>query len=603
MTRIVTTTLCIALLSCSGTGARPVHTGEQPPPVEVDEPGKTEVRIDDREAIETAHVTVELFIMSQCPYCSGVMKSFAELEQSLGAVMDLQLDFIAKHNEDGSFDCLHGASECDGNMIMLCARENDPPHALALAACMTEDFKNIPGNWTACASQVGLDPEPVQACIDAGDGARLLKQSLEHSQERKAHGSPTIILDGLPYKGGRTAPAIAHAICQLLDEEDRPDACPQPEPVRLTVITDERCSDCSSKAQKMIGQLEKMIMVLQVQWLDWADQEARDLAAQTGATLLPAYVFHPGVEQSFEWDKLSSYVVQAGDLWLFESGMAQSTHDPTKEVCDNGLDDTDDGKIDCDDPDCTFSAACREDCTNGVDDTGNGKKDCKDPGCKWDEACIEICDNGLDDDGNGKKDCKDPHCTESLACRKEKKGRLDLFVMSDCPYCASAEEALLDLQDSMAGAMKVTLHFVMSGLDGYGYADYKSKSRCEKYPDGLWYCALHGKQEVRENLRRMCIQALYPDEVLGYVVCENEKDDWEACAKGLGLVPPKIEKCMAGKKGAKLMQDNADLIWKTGIGKSPTFLWNNKHVEHTKYTPEAITETFCSYNPGAKPCP
>ncbi|MBW2263436.1 MAG: hypothetical protein JRG91_15835, partial [Deltaproteobacteria bacterium] len=84
--------------------------------------------------------------------------------------------------------------------------------------------------------------------------------------------------------------------------------------------------------------------------------------------------------------------------------------------------------------------------------------------------------------------------------------------------------------------------------------------------------------------------------------CESEKGDWEACAKDAGMVPMKIEKCTTGKKGIKLLQKNADLVWKMGIHKSPTFLWNNKHVDHTPYTPEAITEKFCEYNPGAKPC-
>ena len=418
----------------------------------------------------------------------------------------------------------------------------------------------------------------------------------------KVTGSPTILIAGTQYKGGRSTPALAHAICQELEEADRPDFCPEPPPVGLTIISDERCPDCETKAQTMIKQIGKMILDLQVTWLDWADQEARDLAAKAGITLLPGYVFQSDVEKSFEWDRLRTFLEPSGELWVFRPGSVKSVHDPTKEICDNGKDDTADGEIDCDDPDCTYHLACREDCTNGKDDTGDGKKDCKDPGCKWDDACIEICDNGVDDDKDGKKDCKDSHCKPSLDCRKEKKGTLDLFVMSDCPYCAKAEAALHELEGSLGGAMKVTLHFVMAGLDGYGYADYPTKGKCEQYPDGNWYCGLHGKEEVRENMRRLCIQALYPDEILSYVVCDNEKDDWEACAKELGLVPMKIDKCMSGKKGLKLMQKNADLLWKIGIDRSPTFLWNNKHVDHTKYSPEAIEETFCEYNPDAKPC-
>jgi hypothetical protein len=602
MTRILTSTLCIVLLSCSGTGAEPRHPGEPPPPAETDETAGDQPHLEDREPVEIDQVLVELFIMSQCPYGSQVVQGFHQAQEALGAHMDFRLDFIATQNQDGSFKCLHGESECEGNMIMLCAREHAPAQFLALAACMMEDFKEIPSNWPACSSQVGLALEPVQTCIDSGEAATLFAASLARSQDRQAKGSPTIFIGGEEYRGGRSGPALTYAVCQQLEEEERPASCPTPEPVRLTIISDERCSDCEPKARKMIAQLEKMIIDLQVEWLDWAEQEARDLAAQTGVTFLPAYVFNPGVEQSFGWDFLHKWVEPSGDLWLFRPGPAKSTHDPTGEICDNDKDDDGNGKIDCKDPGCTFQKACREDCTNGVDDTGNGKKDCKDPGCKGHEACLERCDNGSDDDGNGKIDCKDPGCDEALACRKEKKGTLDLFLMSDCKYCDKAVNALLELDDSTAGAMKVKVHFVMAGLDGYGYADYENKSRCEQYPDGFWYCSLHGTGEVRENLRRMCIQALYPDELLPYIGCKSGGTDWEACTKKLGLVPPKIEKCMTGKKGQKLMQKNARFIFKIGINKSPAFLWNNKHVDHTKYTPGAITETFCTYNPDLKPC-
>jgi hypothetical protein len=344
------------------------------------------------------------------------------------------------------------------------------------------------------------------------------------------------------------------------------------------------------------------VIVLEVTWLDWSDPAGRDLAAQVGAVFLPAYVFQPGVANNPGWDFLVSHLTQSGELWALDADKSKSSHDPRLEVCDNAIDDTGDGKVDCDDPDCTFAKVCREDCTNGVDDTGDGKKDCKDPGCKGHEACLEDCANGADDNGNKKVDCKDPHCDEDLACRKEMKGRLDLFVMSDCKYCDKAVTALLDLDEPVAKAMKVTVHFVMSGLDGYGYADYKNKSRCEKYPDGFWYCSLHGPGEVRENLRRLCVQALYPDEILEYMACESTGQEWEDCAKELGLVPPKIEKCMTGKKGSNLMQKNAKLIFKTGIYKSPSFMWNNTTIDHTKYTPEAITEKFCEYNPHLKFC-
>jgi hypothetical protein len=55
------------------------------------------------------------------------------------------------------------------------------------------------------------------------------------------------------------------------------------------------------------------------------------------------------------------------------------------EACRNGLDDDDDGLVDCDDPACAESGACErslERCRNGFDDDRDGQIDCQDEQCK-----------------------------------------------------------------------------------------------------------------------------------------------------------------------------------------------------------------------------
>lgn len=61
------------------------------------------------------------------------------------------------------------------------------------------------------------------------------------------------------------------------------------------------------------------------------------------------------------------------------------------EVCNNGLDDNNDGLIDCADPQCVAAPSCQA------------------PGA-------EICDNGIDDDNNGLIDCADSICAKFPAC-------------------------------------------------------------------------------------------------------------------------------------------------------------------------------------------
>ena len=76
------------------------------------------------------------------------------------------------------------------------------------------------------------------------------------------------------------------------------------------------------------------------------------------------------------------------------------------EICNNSIDDDNDGNVDCEDSDC--NCPIEEICTDGIDNDGDGLIDCKD---KIDCNCEkEICNNEIDDDNDGKIDCADLDC-------------------------------------------------------------------------------------------------------------------------------------------------------------------------------------------------
>lgn len=99
--------------------------------------------------------------------------------------------------------------------------------------------------------------------------------------------------------------------------------------------------------------------------------------------------------------------------------------DPVVETCDDGLDNDDDGLIDCDDSDCAASLACYavpfEECGNGIDDDGDGDADCADSECFETEPCgpentFETCSDAIDNDGDGAVDCDDRDCATADVC-------------------------------------------------------------------------------------------------------------------------------------------------------------------------------------------
>lgn len=126
--------------------------------------------------------------------------------------------------------------------------------------------------------------------------------------------------------------------------------------------------------------------------------------------------------------------IWAGALFLAVTGCP----DGEPEQCQNGIDDDEDGAVDCQDSDCSSTTAC-ELCGNGYldpeekcDGTNFGGEDCLSLGwaggkLKCSDSCVidtsgcteqptEICDNDVDDDGDGAVDCVDLDCAADPAC-------------------------------------------------------------------------------------------------------------------------------------------------------------------------------------------
>jgi deoxyribonuclease-1 len=101
-------------------------------------------------------------------------------------------------------------------------------------------------------------------------------------------------------------------------------------------------------------------------------------------------------------------------------------------ACADGVDNDQDGAIDCDDLDCGALVACAppartEDsdalCRDGMDNDGDGFIDCQDFDCSRGEsvtvcpveATDALCADGVDNDGDGFVDCQDHGCSRNDA--------------------------------------------------------------------------------------------------------------------------------------------------------------------------------------------
>jgi hypothetical protein len=210
--------------------------------------------------------------------------------------------------------------------------------------------------------------------------------------------------------------------------------------VSVTVLSDSRCKECDTTS--LITQLETVFGELDVTELDYSDDEGKALYDETGVVYLPAVLFTDDVKTADAYDQLQMYLIPAGDYLSLRIG---ADFDPEAEICDNG-----------------------------IDDTGNGKIDCKDPGCEG-----------------------------SLVCREEKSKDLQVFVMSQCPYGTKALDAMKEVLEAFKDdSIKFNVHYIASenedgsfnSLHGQAEVDEDLRQVCakkyyeadNKYMDYIW---------------------------------------------------------------------------------------------------------------------
>jgi hypothetical protein len=358
--------------------------------------------------------TLQFYIMSQCPYGAQVLDGIIPALRQIGPWVDFKLDFIGDVQGE-QLSSMHGENEVQGDIVELCTLKHAPAKWLDLFACWNKEYQSLPGNWKPCAAQSRLDAattDLIAACVDGPDGKALLKASFEKAKQNGASGSPTILLNGAPWQGGRDERAFLVGICNALPEP-KPAPCaaiPPPPTVNLLVLGDKRCTDPECQTTGVIGQLKGMFTGLVVTEQDWASPEGKATYAEHGLRLLPAYIFDATVQADAAGaqrvKRFLKPTAKPGFQWL-DIG---ARHDPNAEICNNGVDDTGDGKVDCD----------------------------------------------------------DPTCTQVLVCRPELKGNLQLFVMSQCPYGVQALDAMREVLTAFAGEITFDVHYIASA-EGDGF--------------------------------------------------------------------------------------------------------------------------------------
>ena len=458
-------------------------------------------------------VKVELYVMSQCPYGVQAENAFKDVVEKFGADVDFRVEFIGSATPTGEFSSLHGAKEVAGDLFQACAQKYTAKW-FDLILCQNKNSREVDTNGDACGKELNVATDKITACATGQEGKDLLTASFKKATDVGARGSPTILIAGNKYEGGRKPADFMRAICGGYTGK-KPASCsdiPESPKVNVTLLGDKRCEECDTK--RLEGQVRNAVASPVLKSLDYGSEEGKKLYDLIKPAKLPVVVF----DKTLDADKdataaFARGIKPAGDLKVLSAG-------------------------------------------------------------EWNPVCA-------DTDG-----CKLDECKSTLACRAEEPNKLEVFVMSHCPFGVKGLDAMEEVLANFKKA-DAKIDFVVHYI---GDGDAKSGLK-----------SMHGPDEVAEDIREVCAVEHYGKDLkfMDYIWCRDKaiKDNnWEACTGAkTGFDTEVMKKCSEGDEGKGLLEKSFAGSVAAGMQASPTWLVNGK-FKFSGIDAETIKTNVCAHN-------
>jgi len=172
----------------------------------------------------------------------------------VGNIVDFRINMIAEDAGSG-FNCMHGNSECMGDIVELCVMKYFPTNQtlggkyafMNYFRCVASSQGKIPSNTDDCLKSSGASDiiPKVASCSGGDEGKQLMRDSISYTLARCGHhpscrsctmwfqGKQACIEDDGKWYDcpvGHTLDAWVKAICNAYTGSDKPDACPTPAP-------------------------------------------------------------------------------------------------------------------------------------------------------------------------------------------------------------------------------------------------------------------------------------------------------------------------------------------------------------------------------------
>lgn len=109
--------------------------------------------------------------------------------------------------------------------------------------------------------------------------------------------------------------------------------------------------------------------------------------------------------------------------------------------------------------------------------------------------------------------------------------------------------------------------------------------------------SLNGPEELKENLRQLCIQKYFPKKLIPYILCQNKnvktmKETWQQCAGTNAIKVDTIRRCINSAGGQRMLSASFKRSQNKNLQKSPVLYLGNKKIS-SKINRMPFKEELC----------
>jgi glutaredoxin len=174
-------------------------------------------------SVKSDKPSIELFVMSYCPYGTQIEKGILPVLSALGQKIDFQLKFVDY--------AMHGQKELQENLSQYCIQKEQTDKFQDYLKCFL-----VAGDSASCVSSTGVNKSKMDSCVAKTDNQYKVIANYNNqvgyqgsypgfdinkpdNTKYSVAGSPTLIINGQEISSGRDSASLLTTICSAFNNQ------------------------------------------------------------------------------------------------------------------------------------------------------------------------------------------------------------------------------------------------------------------------------------------------------------------------------------------------------------------------------------------------